>query len=1602
MERNLTKLRHVFESPTFWGLDEFRVFSALNPDRAHLLEAVRAAADRTRHGGILVVYFAGHAEFLDGELRLATRTMDGSPESMVGIRHVLDAAHHAQAQRRMLILDCCYAASAADKVSGEWQIPGAGASGWHLIGAAAGPAAVGDGELTPFTQALVTAFDGRPSHEASLSPNAVTLAAQEILNKYCRREQVSIPTPSYTPSAWQDDAWLRNPLYIPVVVRRDMRSLGDEAARSVSAPGATVFSPWPQRPTAPQPPWIERTSELQRAAPGLIPRAVLPVTGPEGSGRRTFVNAVLLQPGIEDKQRCDPPWRLLQVSVPDRRTQHPLLAGLADALGERLRVEDDMDPPRLEEIRSSLVASLQRQSAGATLVLQLNCTRLWRPDDHLTQQLDDLLRFGFFERVVTVVTARKDPEVDDTTVLRHQAIDLGELDVPKACELLVSQVAARGGIVTRDDAEAALRAVGDRLVRLPGVLVDTAQAYVTPVSPYAGEGVSTDGADDNEPPAKRLQGCLLDQAAKSVTRALHDFDLLRHADGQPRPGPLAVLAVWSLTEGLPLPEAVLRRVDPDLGTAALGALSRSRVLERMSVDGVVHYDLGRASRRALRDFLRFRLMGDVDGLPRHWRDFLRMQADSRGADVDVVLAAAAGALFLTQVAAAAGQELDLDLATVIEATSWAAGLLADEFPSELPRLRGKLDEVVQAHRGDAYFIVAEQDTVARAAGEAAEEPRMAEGAESGTLAAAALHAAPERMPDGTARGDGQNVIASMLPPTLALLDRLYSAAAKLTICSRTAMTWHAARRALPVAEEAAAALAECPREAVSYQLVRSVDTCLHLLTQRFRLGAALADTRLLAAGALVAAARAGGGGRAGRTVAAVSWLLNTATSLVDAGRRDEASGQAEVAAALIEEFPEPSTLRTRLVRVQLMHRLERCRARCAPTPDQRLAALRRATALTAEGLRIGDGNDWPLWTARHLEALRALVQDVESAEARAEVLAELLVLLDEVHGGRNGWPRQTRVKVAWFVRLVAARDVDPVARLAGARQALELLPPVAEAQGGTDFERASLLSAAAEAHAFLAHAHALQPTHQLSEARREITKAKSLAAKAVDLAPDARTWLSLLHFVRAAELMQPLGTATAGPRRRQLRTKITEARRWLEQSPPGPRKAALDLWCIRTSWSEAGAVHQEALQDGEDFRQLPKALKRERLNTGVNRRRRVLDRHLAAYGPSVEYSLMRADLERQYQRWISVLDGTPVDNDLVFTIYGEAERRWPDEPRVIHATGAFYRYIWEYAPAIEWFERLINIAPDGDTLNQARVAAAESFLMQAQFVLSEDDEKRRLGLERALQLLNDAVPGVVDAGAIAVLRDRVRLELGEDVDWASIDREFARIIGDDYSTTIGQYLHQRRYGRPVEGSSIADLVRTSHRGDDIAKALANLVGSDIAASKPARAVISEREVFEEAVAASAVDGDVDLTTSGLLVENFTDEKLIQAVGSLYLRRAQKAASCSPPRSAASLEAATYAQRSYDCFEACRVLRGVSSDNIEAVLHFLRAQAVVAAAQAARSVDPFPWPHGSRSHSWLQYALQLLSACISTSVGGFREKCRKSHQMARELLDELKA
>ncbi|MFG2106507.1 NB-ARC domain-containing protein [Micromonospora chersina] len=168
-------LAEQFASPDLWGVPRpSRLFELLNPDRATVLRTVGDAARLVRPPGMLVIYFAGHAEPFGDQLCLAMTDADRSRpgSSMVAAGDLVDEVRRngPRDTRTVLVLDCCYAGQAAGSIPVK-AVSAAEATGWYFIGAvnSGTPADAGKGrETTAFTEMFLRVIQGRPEAGATL------------------------------------------------------------------------------------------------------------------------------------------------------------------------------------------------------------------------------------------------------------------------------------------------------------------------------------------------------------------------------------------------------------------------------------------------------------------------------------------------------------------------------------------------------------------------------------------------------------------------------------------------------------------------------------------------------------------------------------------------------------------------------------------------------------------------------------------------------------------------------------------------------------------------------------------------------------------------------------------------------------------------------------------------------------------------------------------------------------------------------------------------------------------------------------------------------------------------------------------------------------------------------------------------------------------------------------------------------------------------------------------------------------------------------------------------------------------------------------------
>ncbi|AXO34671.1 kinase-like protein [Micromonospora sp. B006] len=238
---NVRRLADEFARDEVWGLPRpMRLVELVDPDRATVLRVVADAGRLVDRQGILLIYFVGHAEPVGAELCLAVRDSDRTNPRATGVSvsDLVQAAGGSRADKRMVILDCCYSGRAAAHLPGV-ALRAGDSAGWYLLGAADGSSTASappSAETTLFTAALLRAMEGVPEGDDHLTPTQLWQAAAALLPPDNQ--------PVHNDAAWaQQLSWLRNRQYIPRPRTPLVLVEAEETERGVPAPPALYAEP---------------------------------------------------------------------------------------------------------------------------------------------------------------------------------------------------------------------------------------------------------------------------------------------------------------------------------------------------------------------------------------------------------------------------------------------------------------------------------------------------------------------------------------------------------------------------------------------------------------------------------------------------------------------------------------------------------------------------------------------------------------------------------------------------------------------------------------------------------------------------------------------------------------------------------------------------------------------------------------------------------------------------------------------------------------------------------------------------------------------------------------------------------------------------------------------------------------------------------------------------------------------------------------------------------------------------------------------------------------------------------------------------------------
>lgn len=1273
-----------------------------------------------------------------------------------------------------------------------------------------------------------------------------------------------------------------------------------------------------QLPTAARAGFVGRVAELRKAWSYVSAGHVISIVGLEHMGKSAFIDRLMADAEFRRALPSERPWALMRISVPGSASRFPVSRALASRLKADLFTFDDYGDGTAtteQKIQYTLHDLLPSVVGGHDLVVVIDCGRCGEVTTELEADLDEFVANPVFERSVVLVASESELHVDGKQQ-RHgmPPVKLTPLAEAEAAELLTAEL-AKNKINT--NALEAVRQANDSITRRPRIILLGAEVY---------HRLEADNEEKANADPEAVALALLEACQLTVTTALAKVGC-RLVDDGGSPGTLAPMMVWALSPDIALSGAVLTRLGFDLGS--LTALVDQGVLVEHEVTGsdASYYRLSAATSVALRNLV---LLPLRSGSPHRLKGVESVALGSAASDVDVldsVLSDVACDFFEIALSTVVDDESDDAHRSILYAIESAVGWLRSSAPSSLPQLDTKLTHLANSLDTEAITTPVE----------------------------------PRPSPDL-----GPALEVRDAPPS-ARRHLLYQAVSQLSVKMREPVTAEAVADFLVAGREAATALRNVA-PGIPTQMLRSIDNALYFGVRRFQSGDAVLVIRAGLVDLLYEDAVHSDEGKISRIAWTSSWLINTANLQLDAQQQEQASTTVEMVFALLDELPEPHTPGGLASWLWLQARAMKARVRTTTDEEVRLETLRSVMDLCRTGLQRCAATPAlrGLWAGRFLDAARFYALELRSDEDRASTVHTAIDVLMDHYGPVPEWELVTCLKVSKFQRAVYRAQADPALLLDGTRAVLELLNQhheliLARARAG-DVQPLLELATATRF-----NADALLENERRREAVTVAVAAARLAETAVEHGPSAdsfQTWLICLQLCERCEATVGTTEHRAAIKRRNA---VLRAVTWLKtQQSRSPAHAKLARLCIEEEWRRHGADLRSAALQASGGRSEPDP---DQLHKVYMKRVRVLEGHERRYGPTINTLLLRANLERDYRYILALSARTagsrnrPVDNTITWEVLDRAAALWPFSNRIRSARARLHRHLWNYSAAVEGFEGVIHSSRSGYWRRLAQIDAAEALLTSVRHEVMPVEE-RGAALERATGYLSESLAHKFQSQKVVVLRERIALEAKAPVDWVRIDSCFDELIGSNYATSIGLYLHRRRQEQTAPGDD--------NTPDDDA-------GSE-----------------------------TKLELAKLLYEDFTDTELVSGVGELYLRHSQLLCALTRSNAVAVADAGDAetrehalrsARRAYDCFDANRVLLEARFDDEHGVNRFLRAEAIRYAAWLAGTVNPFDWSPESKP-SWLKLALDLYQSALSRSVGAFRALCADRITAAQKLLNQL--
>lgn len=532
--------------------------------------------------------------------------------------------------------------------------------------------------------------------------------------------------------------------------------------------------------------------------------------------------------------------------------------------------------------------------------------------------------------------------------------------------------------------------------------------------------------------------------------------------------------------------------------------------------------------------------------------------------------------------------------------------------------------------------------------------------------------------------------------------------------------------------------------------------------------------------------------------ACLSFLINVADLELDLGARNAALASSERAERLVKKAV---WLTENSWKEWLLCRLLVLRARLTLDPTEQKDLLAEAVQHAAKSLTYAP--DDPRCVRFYLRTVRRVIDADGDEDARQRHVDTARVHLEAIFGPSEVWDVSVRAQFAALMRREARRAWNIEYQQARAKEALSLL------QGGTgkgrDVENdAQALLVKARLQAFLGDRAAALATCEKA-LRLEATSASwLLKLRLLDSEATDRHWSDRTDLAPSAFF---------SPMTAELRRAIREFRQSVSNAEQDRSVSSVLLWIARREWQSHGSLERQVAMEmsrqGTDYAGLPKREKLKRVQSAFRKRGHQLVGIKKALGDSVELVESEFENTREWVRCKSVLSGEPPETASAIDIIDKGLKRFPGSHVLLLRRAEYLQYIWDIDAATEEFRTLRATTTDGDLRRRASVSLVRCLHTAVVHREDAEGEQRLEWLNEAKDVLAELAGSFYEAEEVAILREYVALESGDQVDWSSLEEVFNKVVAviDGFPSTLIRNFDAMQLASEREPTTIAEALQ---------------------------------------------------------------------------------------------------------------------------------------------------------------------------------------------------